>query len=298
MLPFLLLFVFQSSVTQFNTIFLYKKYQMKAGTSLSASTVFLIVNGAVSALVSFLFLLFMRTPLTVTPYSFLMATVIVLSAAGALVVTFKAYQCGSITTFSIISTVGGILINCLFGILFLKESLSVFGYIGIALMILSALLMVERDGQRSDKSFWIFCVLALICNALTSLLSKQHQVEAVLPTVDTLSFSIWIGVVRTVLFAAVLPFVLWLGGKKSFERPVKALPIAVGTSAISGSAYVLSLIAAIYVPIALSSPLGTGIGILLGALLPLLFFKETLSKKQVTGVVCSFVGVLIYFIAP
>ncbi len=298
MLPYLLLFVLQAAVTHFNSIFLYKKYQLKAGTSLSASTVFLIINGSVSALVSLIFLLSLRVPFAFTPYSFLMATVIVLSAASALVVTFKAYQNGSITTFSIISTVGGILINCLWGILFLKEQLSVFGYIGIALMILSALLMVERDGQRSGKRFWIFCALALVCNALTSLLSKQHQVETNYATVDTLSFSIWIGVVRTVIFACVIPFVLRKRGKKSFQEPLKASHLAVCASAISGSAYVLSLIAAIYVPIALSSPLGTGIGILLGALLPLLFFKETLSKRQIFGVLCSFAGVLVYFIAP
>ena len=298
MLPYLLLFVFATAVTQFNTIFLYKKYQLKAGTSLPASTVFLIINGVVSALVSLLALLIMDTPLAFTPYSFVMALVIVLSAASALVVTFKAYQRGSITTFSIINTVGGIVINCFWGIFVLKESLSVFGYIGIVLMILSAVLMLESDGQKSDKMFFLFCALALITNALTNLLSKQHQVETVYSTVDTLSFSIWIGVIRAILFAGILPVVLWKMGKISFVKPLKASPLAALASAISGSAYVLTLIAAIYVPIALSSPLGTGLGILLGALLPLLFFKETLSRRQILGVLCSFIGVLVYFIAP
>jgi len=299
MLPYLLLFIAQACALQFNNIFFYKKYQVKAGTSLSASVVYLIVNGAVSAAVSFVLLLVLRVPFAATPYSIIMAAVIVLAAAANLIVTFKAYQTGSIATFNIIYTVGGILINCFWGILFMGEGkdMSVWGYIGIVVMIVSAVLMVERDKKRSNKLFWLFCALALVFNAATSLLSKQHQVEAFYPKVDTYSFSIWIGLIRVLLFALVIPFALGKGGKRSFSAPLKATPIACISSVISGSAYVVTLLVNEKVPIALSSPLGTGMGLLLSAVLPIIFFKEKLSKRQIFGVITSFVGVLTYLIS-
>ena len=258
---------------------------------------YLIVNGLVSAAVSFLVLLVTGKPLATTPYSVLMATLIVLSAACSLVVTFKAYQKGSVATFCVIGIVGGILLNCLWGVLFLNEQLTVFGYIGIVLMLVAALLMVEHDGQRSDKSFWIYCILALILNAAVGLLSKQHQVETHFPIVDTLSFSIWIGMIRFLLFSFAMPFLLLKKGKEEFKAPVKAIPLAIVSSALSGSAYVVSLFVNIHVPIVISSPLGTGIGLLLSAVLPILFFHETLSKRQIRGVVISFLGVLIYLLS-
>lgn len=297
MLPYLLLFILQACVSQFNMIFFYKKFQMRAGTSLTASVVYLIINGAVSALVSIILLLVLQTPLAITPYSIIMASVIVLSSAANLICTFKAYQCGSIATFSIITIVGGILLNCLWGVIVLGEELSYVGYIGIALMILAAILMMERDEQHSSKLFWLFCGLALVFNTATSVLSKQHQVETVYQTVDTLSFSIWIGVVRVILFAFVIPFVLMKVGKKAFVAPLKASSLAVTSSAISGSAYVITLLVAIHVPIALSTPLGTGISLFLAALLPIFLFKERLSKRQILGVIASFAGVLTYLIS-
>lgn len=296
MLPYLLLFILQACVAQFNTIFFYKKYQTKAGSSLSASSVYLFINGVVSAAVSFILLFVTHTPFAVTPYSFLMASVIVLASAVNLVATFKAYQFGSIATFSVIITVGGILLNCLWGILFLNEEVSAWGYVGIVLMITAAILMIEKDGQKSNRGFWFFCILALVATTAISLLSKQHQIEKVFQTVDTVSFSIWIGLIRAMLFAVVLPIMFVKCGKKHFEAPFKAFPLATISSVISGSAYVVTLVVAIHVPIALSSPLGTGISLLLAASLPFLLFKESLSKRQIMGITASFLGVLTYLI--
>ena len=296
MLPYLLLFILQGCVSQFNSIFFYKKYQIKASSSLSAGAVYLFINGVISAAVSFLFLLVARTPFVFTPYSLLMATLIVLSSAVSLVSTFKAYQFGSIATFGVINTVGGILLNCLLGILFLKEELSVWGYVGIVLMIVAAILMIKKDGQKSSKHFWIFCLLSLAFNTATSLLSKQHQIEKVFQTADTVSFSIWIGLIRAVLLAVVLPIMIAKCGKKDFTAPFKAFPLATVSSVISGSVYVVSLVVAIHVPISLTSPLGTGLSLLLSASLPFLLFKERLSKRKTLGIAVSFLGVLIYLI--
>ena len=225
-----------------------------------------------------------------------MATLIVLSAAFSLVVTFKAYQKGSVATFCVIGIVGGILLNCLWGVLFLNEQLTAFGYIGIVLMLLAALLMVEHDGQRSDKSFWIYCILALILNTATALLSKQHQVETHFPIVDTLSFSVWIGIIRTVIFTGVALIILAKSGKSAFAFSRASVGYATASSVISGSCYIITLFTGTVLPIVVTSPLGTGLGIIMSSILPWVFYKEKLTRKQIIGILFSLSGAILFLV--
>ena len=51
MLGYYAMFIAATLVTQVNSVYIYKKYQLTAGTSLPASVLYMIINGIVSAIV-------------------------------------------------------------------------------------------------------------------------------------------------------------------------------------------------------------------------------------------------------
>lgn len=120
--------------------------------------------------------------------------------------------------------------------------------------------------------------------------------ETAFAAVDTLSFSIWIALTRIVLFSVITPFAVSKLGKQSFRFSKAAVGYAALPSVIAGSTYVMTLFTNTALPIVVTSPLSTGLGIIMGAILPRIVYREHLSKKQMIGVGLSLVGALLFLI--
>jgi uncharacterized membrane protein len=135
MLGYYAMFIAATLVTQVNSVYIYKKYQLTAGTSLPASVLYMIINGIVSAIVPAIVIAATGAKFEFTPYSLIFAAATVICAAVSTILQFKAYEEGQIATVNIMVTIGGIVIPSLWGVLFLKEELSVQGMIGILLML-------------------------------------------------------------------------------------------------------------------------------------------------------------------
>lgn len=296
MLGYYAMFIAATLVTQVNSVYIYKKYQLTAGTSLPASVLYMIINGIVSAIVPAIVIAATGAKLEFTPYSLIFAAATVICAAVSTILQFKAYEEGQIATVNIMVTIGGIVIPSLWGVLFLKEELSVQGMIGILLMLCAVVLIMGKSGEKLNKKLvWMYLTMVL-CACLVTMLGKQHQVETRYATVDTLSYSVWIGVVRTVLFAMLIPYLLKRDGKKVLKFEKAPVAYATVSSVLSGGAYIVTLFTAAVLPVVITSPLGTGIGILMSSFLPWITYHEKLEKKQLWGVALSFVGVLVYLI--
>ena len=279
-----------------NNVCLYKKYQTTAGTGLWANIIYMIINGIVSAILPGAVLIFTNGSLQTTLYSVLFATATVVSAALALICMLKVYEQGQIAVINLLVTVGGIVFPSLWGIFVWKEEISLQKYLAIILMLGAIFLMIDRKGEKSNKKLtWLYIVI-ILCNCLVTLLGKQHQIEQVYETVDTLSFSIWVGIIRVLLFTC-------LGAVYFFVNKVtprcqgglnKTIRYATFSSITSGGSYILTLFMAIGLPIVIATSLGAGIAIVMGLLLTWLIYREKLTVKQWVGVLLSFVGVILF----
>ena len=296
MLTYYLLYIGSLIISNVNTSYLYKKYQLTAGTGLGANILYMIINGVVSAIVPAIVLLFGTESFETTPYSLIFATATVIVAALNTIFMFKAYEKGQIATANICTTVGGIVLQCAWGVIFLKEAFSPKDLIAIVIMLIAVFLIMDRNGEKADKKLiWLY-LLIVIFSCATNMFSKQHQVETNYATVNTLSYSVWIGVIRTILFAACIPYLLHKKGKEGLRFPKAAVGYAAGSSVFSGSCYILQLFTAVFLPIVITSPLSTGVGILMSTLLPWFIYHEKMNKKQIAGVTLSLIGSVLFLI--
>lgn len=291
------LFIGSTIISQINTVCLNKKYQMTAGTGVWANIIYMISNGVVSAILPGIMLFCSKGKLQMTPYSLLCATATVISAAVSLICMLKVYERGQIAIVNILVTISGIVLPSLWGILFLKEQLSLPGGIAIFIMLGAVFFILDKKGEKLDKKMIGMYTAIILCNCIITLVAKQHQVETVYKTVDTLSYSVWVGVVRTVLFLVlgIVFFVCKKGHKEHFDTS-KAVLYASLFSVVSGGGYIISLFTATVLPLVITSPLGTGLGMIMSSCLPWLLYHEKLARRQWIGVSLSIIGVLLYLL--
>ena len=152
MTQFFSLYIFSVLLNAVNAFYLYKKYQLTAGTSLWANTVYLIINGVVSAIFPIILLLIRGERLQYSTYSFLVALAIVICSALGTISHMKAYAMGKIATVNVLSTVGGIVLSCTWGILVLRESLSLGDAVAIGIMLFSTVLI---RAEKSKSTIWL-----------------------------------------------------------------------------------------------------------------------------------------------
>lgn len=298
MFEYYALFIFITLLGPLNSIYLMKKYQLATGTSLKSNVLYCFINGVVSAVVPAIVMAVRGVPFQITPYSVLMALGLVISSAVNTVAFFKAYEKGQIAVVNIFSTVGNIIFSCLWGVIVLGEKLSVTGLVAIIMMLSSVILIQPKvTNQKSDlKLLWLYAIIILSSSA-TSILSKQHQVETSFATVDTLSFSVWVGALRAIVFAVITPFMM-MSKKHNKQIVVSKKPIfyAVASSVVSGGSYIISLFTSKMLPIVITSPLSTGLGILMSTALPWMLFHEKLSRRQIVAAGLSLVGAVMFVI--
>ncbi len=290
------LYIVAILINSVNTVFLFKKIQLAAGATLWANTVFLIINGIVSAIVPALILIVRGEDLQLTPYSFWVSIIIVSCSALDTIARMKAYSKGKIATVNVLGSIGPIILSCAWGILVLHETLSILGAIAIGIMLLSAVLIRDEENDRTVKGLLWLYITVIVASSAVSILSKQHQVEKRFTTVDPLSFSIWIGLIRTVLFTVVAAVHLTRLGTGTVHFPKTAVIYSAAFSAVSAGCYIITLITGAVLPIVITSPLGTGLSIIMCTLLPWLIYREKLNKKQIAGVCCSLIGAILFLV--
>lgn len=290
------LYIVAMLLTSVNTVYLYKKFQLTAGTTLWANTVFLIINGIISAILPAILLIVRGEHMQWSPYSLLVAFAIVTCAALDTIARMKAYSKGKIATVNILGTVGSIILSCAWGILVLREPLSILGAIAIGIMLLSTVLIRSKKKDRTVKGLlWLYVTVIIVSSAI-SILNKQHQVETHFTAIDTLSFSIWIGIIRTALFSIVAAAHFVRFGAAPVHLPKASVVYAIVSSILSGGCYILTLITGEVLPIVVTSPLGTGLSIVMCTLLPWLIYREKLNKKQIGGVCLSLIGAVLFLV--
>lgn len=178
-----------------------------------------------------------------------------------------------------------IVIPCIFGIAYLKESLTYLKAMGFILLIISMYLLSKRDSERAYKKGWIYCVIiTFLCNGLSSIIQKLHQTNFKGQFLNEFIFFV-------LLSAFILLFVLTLFKR---EKPnVKNIKFAVPSGILLGVANFLTLFLSARVDASVLFPIVTIFTVIFVSLTSRFVFKDKLTLKQIFGIALGVISVII-----
>lgn len=266
-----------------------KKYQSVEGTSMAAGLKYNALNGLFTALI---FWGLTGFSVKFSGFSMIMAFSMALFCAAYSIIGFKILKAGSLGMYSLFLMSGGMLLPYLFGVTFLKESLTVFRIFGV-ILILAAIVIANRTKQKVDKWQLILCLVIFALNGMVGIVSKCHQINVTYNTVDSTMFVMYTGILRFFMSAATLAFVKE-EKKVSFGYPKKVLPMIAASAMISGLSYMLQLVGAKDLPASVLYPIVTGGSIVFSTIVGRVFFKEKPAVVQIAGTILCFVGTCMF----
>lgn len=230
--------------------------------------------------------------------------------------SLRALSLGNLAVYSMFMMLGGMALPVLYGVIFLKEDLSVCKIIGLisltVFMVLQALSSRNKSGEKQqansqdqtakekqkNRIYFLYCMTVFIVNGLTGVISKAHQVGE--NAVDEKSF-----LVLSCAFTVILGLLIFVierlaTRKKTLQKELmamlKAKPLGISAAlgiVMYGANYFL-LLAARTVPASAQFPIVSGGVIALSALASVLIFKDKLSKTETVAVVGSFVSTVLF----
>ena len=261
-----------------------KLYEGAVRQSATASLVMLTVTSAIGAL---LFLAVSGFRLSFSIGSTLWALALAVIMIPYYMLGVKVLSLGSLAIYSMFMMLGGMLVPFFYGVLFLKEPVTLGKGLGTLLLamfiILQAVLPAAAAGKQNKgkKSlFFLLCVVIFFINGFTGVIAKAHQLSAA--PVDEASFT-----ALSCGFTALLSLgMLLLPAKEAKGEAVKGVltkkPLmiiaALGAAAYTGS--FLHLMAAKTVPASVQFPLVSGGVIILSALVSAFLFKEKVNRQE------------------
>jgi len=220
----------------------------------------------------------------------------------------KVLSLGSLAIYSMFMMLGGMLVPFFYGVLFLRELVSVAQVIGTVLLtgfiILQAIsqsdLNTTTGGKQSAKTkvtFFVLCLIIFFLNGLTGVIAKAHQMSE--SSVDEVSFTV-ISCALTAIFSMILLAFEFLRNRKEKRRQVmttlkiKPMGIMVLIGATTYTGNFLHLLAANDVPASVQFPLVSGGVIVLSALVSFFAFKEKMSVKEWISIGGAFLSTVLF----
>lgn len=220
----------------------------------------------------------------------------------------KVLSLGSLAIYSMFMMLGGMLVPFFYGVLFLRESVSVAQVIGTVLLtgfiILQAISQSDSNtttgGKQSAKTkvtFFVLCLIIFFLNGLTGVIAKAHQISE--SSVDEVSFTV-ISCALTAIFSMILLAFEFLRNRKEKRRQVMTtlkikpmgIMVLIGASTYTGN--FLHLLAANDVPASVQFPLVSGGVIVLSALVSFFAFKEKMSVKEWISIGGAFLSTVLF----
>ena len=141
------------------------------------------------------------------------------------------------------------------------------------------------------------CSAIFLLNGFVSVVSKEHQVQATLPTVSSTEFVMFSGIAKAMIAGVAL---LVIGGKKKDGTETKKpnakiiLPLIASSAVIGGVSYLLQLLGAKNLPATVLYPFITGGSMIFSTVVGILLFREKPSRNLILGVLLCFVGTLMF----
>ena len=178
-----------------------------------------------------------------------------------------------------------IVIPSIFGISYLKESVTYLKVLGFVLLVVSMYMLSKRDSERSYKKGWFFClIIAFVCNGITSVIQKLHQTDYNGLYLNEFTFF-------SFLSAFLILFIITVFKK---EKPnVKNIKFAIPAGIFLGSANFLTLFLSAKMDASVLFPTTTVFKVMFVCLASRFFFKDKLTIKQFCGIVLGVISVIL-----
>lgn len=272
-----------------------KIYQLRAGTGIRVCLVFVLLTGAVSALV---FACANGFHIAVSAFSLLLALPLALCVSFNNALGIRMLGRGDLATYTRFIMLGNMLLPFAYGALVLHESVGILRLAALGILVFSLFLpFLGSENARKRKGFdLVLYFLAFFAYGFVGVISKAHQIDA--RGVDAGSF-LFFTFLFSALGAAVLLLLLRKGAAKPlpptrFPRKTAMFAASVGFSAVSGLAFWCELAGAEKVSASLQYPLVTGGTILFSALLGSLLFHEKQGARGWVEIGLAFEATLLF----
>lgn len=268
-----------------------KVYQKKEGVSPATGFKF---NALVGISTSLIFLAVNGFKCHFTTFSFILATIMNVLVMVYTVISFSILKNGSMAQYTMFLMTGGMVVPYIWGLLFLNEEFSVLRTVGL-LVIIIGIFFSNFTKNKTDAKQLSLCLAVFFINGFVSVVSKIHQVEESFETVSATEFII-IGNASKFIIAGILFLLSSKKAEKQENKKSYGFVIALGafSAIVSGSSYFIQLLAASNLPATVLYPFITGGSIVLSSLTGWLVFKDKLSKQLVIGIICCFIGTVLF----
>lgn len=261
-----------------------KLYQSLESISLEKGLQFNTVSGLVSALIMWALAGFRPEW---SGFSALLALGMALCSMLYCLLSFRILNLGGMALYSLALMSGGMLLPYIFGIVFLNETVSLPGFLGL-IAVLAAVILSNFNRRKISKTLLLLCTAVFLLNGFCSILSKAHQISRIPSTVSGAGFVMYSGIAKCLLSV----IVLLCRKRSSFSRPKHkyTLLLTVGAAVISAASYLLQLNGAKVLPASVLYPMITGGSIVFSAIAGRVFFKERLSLRQILCILLCIFG--------
>jgi len=195
--------------------------------------------------------------------------------------TYVALGCGSfalsmlILSYSLVFSIG-------YGLIFLKETATVFTWLGLGIMLISLYLTRadKKEGSIRITPKWLICIgLSVIGSGMFAVVSRMQQIR--FQDANTNEFMI----LSLGLSAAILLLLGILKDGKDLKYILKyGSGYAISAGLLNGACNLLGLIVNTMIPLSIAAPSKAGTKIILSFLMSRLIFKEKFLPRQVIGV--------------
>lgn len=275
-----------------------KSYEKEVKQTLATTLIMVAVTNFVGTL---LFLIVGGFKIQFSTISLFWAVALAAVMIPYFIIGVKVLSLGSLAIYSMFMMLGGMLVPFFYGVLFLKEELTLSKIAGTVLLslfiVLQALWQSDEENQESTRGkkgiFFLLCLLIFFLNGMTGVVAKAHEINR--QAVDEISFTITSCALTSALS---LIFLLPCGKniRLAFKENLRLRPVLImillGATAYTGN--FLHLKAASFVPASVQFPLVSGGVIVLSALASKLIFKEKITSKEWISVAGAFVSTLLF----
>ena len=266
-----------------------KKYQALEGIAMSAGLRFNALSGLLSAVIMWIFSGFR---LEWSAYSLMLASGMALCGMTYSILGFRVLKEGGMALYSTFLMSGGMLLPYVYGIIFLNEKLTLLRLMGVA-AILAAVILANISKQKIGKKQLMLCCAVFILNGLVSVISKHHQASRTYPAVSSSSFVIYSNIGKCI-FSTLLLLLHWKNDAVPAIKSRLSLYVIAGAAVVGAVSYLLQLIGAKELPASVLYPIITGGNIIFSAAAGKIFYRESISQRQLISIGLCVIGTLLF----
>lgn len=281
-----------------------KLYESEVGQTAIGSLVMLVCSSVVGAII---FFFANSLKVNFSQISIIWAIVFAVIMIPYYLIGVKVLSLGSLAIYSMFMMLGGMLVPFFYGILFLREEVTIGKILGSILLTFFIVLQAiwQNNPSENDKSstkklkylFFALCIVIFFVNGMTGVIAKAHSISN--GAVDESSFTVMYCALTSILSLVVLFISLFNKRKEKLlliksSLKLKPLIIMIILGAVAYGGNFLLLLASNKVPASIQFPIVSGGVIVLSALVSNFIFKEKLSKKEWILILGAFMSTVLF----